>query len=52
MVDGFNDKYGSDVTVEFMDPDINATIRVTPRWVFGLIDAEFTETPTPTRWEF
>lgn len=38
------------MTVGLMDSDINATSRVTPRWVFGLIDAEFTE--TPTRWEF
>lgn len=50
MVHGINDKYGSDVTVDFMDPDVNATIRVAPRWAFGIIDAEFAE--SPTRWDF
>ena len=50
MVHGINDKYGSDVTVDFMDADVNATIRVAPRWAFGLIDAEFAE--SPTRWDF
>lgn len=47
MVRAINDKYSSDVTVEFMDPEVNATIRVRPTWAFGLVDAEFTETPHP-----
>lgn len=50
VVRSINDKYRSDITVEFMDPDVNATIRVAPRWAFGLIEGEFTE--SPTRWEF
>ena len=28
LVSRLNDKYSSDVTVEFMDPDVNATFRV------------------------
>jgi PPOX class probable F420-dependent enzyme len=32
------------------DPDVNATFRVRPHWVFSLNEKEFTE--TPTRWEF
>jgi PPOX class probable F420-dependent enzyme len=45
-----NDKYSSEFTVAFLDPDVNATFRVRPNWVFGLNDKEFTE--SPTRWEF
>ena len=45
-----NDKYASAITLEFMNPDINATFRVRPRWVFSLNDKEFTD--SPTRWEF
>jgi PPOX class probable F420-dependent enzyme len=50
LVSRLNDKYSSDLTVEFMDPDVNATFRVRPRWVFSLNDKEFTE--SPTRWAF
>ena len=50
LVSRLNDKYSSDITLEFMDPDVNATFRVRPRWVFGLNDKQFTE--SPTRWEF
>jgi hypothetical protein len=50
MVSRVNEKYSSDITVEFMDPEVNATFRVRPRWVFSLNDKEFTD--SPTRWEF
>ncbi len=50
MVARVNAKYSSDVTVEFMDPEVNATLCVRPRWVFGLNDKEFTD--SPTRWQF
>ncbi len=50
MVARVNAKYSSGVTVELMDPDVNATFRVRPRWVFGLNDKEFTD--SPTRWQF
>jgi PPOX class probable F420-dependent enzyme len=50
LVSRMNDKYSSDISVAFMDPDVNATFRVRPHWVFSLNDKEFTE--SPTRWEF
>jgi hypothetical protein len=45
-----NDKYASEITVEFMDPAVNAASRFRPRWVLGLDDKEFTK--SPTRWQF
>ena len=50
LVARMNAKYSSDITVEFMDPDVNATFCVRPRWVFSLNDKEFTA--SPTRWQF
>ena len=50
MVSRVNDKYSSEITLEFMDPDVNATFRVRPRSVFALDDKEFTD--SPTRWQF
>jgi PPOX class probable F420-dependent enzyme len=50
MVARMNVKYSSEITVEFMDPDVNATFRVRPRWVLSLNDKEFTD--SPTRWQF
>jgi len=50
MVSRLNEKYSAEITLEFMDPDVNATFRVRPRWVFSLNDKEFTE--SPTRWQF
>ena len=50
MVSRVNAKYSSEITLEFLDPDVNATFRVRPRWVFSLNDKEFTE--SPTRWVF
>ena len=45
-----NAKYGVEYAVDFYDPAVNATYRVGPRWVFGLVEAEFTG--SPTRWTF
>jgi PPOX class probable F420-dependent enzyme len=45
-----NDKYATDYPLEFLDPDVNATIRVRPRWAFGLAEEDFTG--SPTRWSF
>ncbi len=45
-----NTKYGTDYPVEFLDPEVNGTYRVTPRRVFGLVEADFTG--SPTRWVF
>ena len=45
-----NAKYAVDYSVDFYDPTVNATYRVRPRRVFGLVEAEFTG--SPTRWTF
>jgi len=45
-----NAKYGTDYSVEFLDPTVNGTYRVTPRRVFGLVEADFAG--SPTRWVF
>jgi PPOX class probable F420-dependent enzyme len=50
LVARLNDKYSAEFTVGFLDPDVNATYRVRPHWVFSLNDKEFTD--SPTRWEF
>jgi PPOX class probable F420-dependent enzyme len=42
-----NSKYGG-ITVEFLAA--NATIRVRPRWAFGIAHDDFTG--SPTRWDF
>jgi hypothetical protein len=42
-----NAKYGG-ITVEFLAA--NATIRIRPRWVFGIAHDDFTG--SPTRWVF
>lgn len=47
MVSRVNEKYSSKVTLEFMDPDVNATFRVRPRWVFSLNDKAFYRVPHP-----
>src|SRR6266498_1374987 len=45
-----NAKYSTDYSMELLDPAINATIRVRPRWAFGLAEGDFTG--SPTRWVF
>jgi hypothetical protein len=45
-----NAKYGTDYSIELLDPAVNATIRVRPRWAFGLAEGDFTG--SPTRWVF
>jgi len=45
-----NDKYGTDYGLDFLDPVRNATVRVRPRWAFGLVESDFPG--SPTRWEF
>lgn len=45
-----NAKYDTDYGVDFLDPDVNATIRVDPAWVFALTEDDFTG--SPTRWRF
>jgi PPOX class probable F420-dependent enzyme len=50
FVDLMNAKYDAVMTVEFLDPAVNATIRVRPRWAFGIAHDDFTG--SPTRWVF
>ena len=45
-----NAKYETSYEVDFLDPDTNATIRVTPARAIGLVEADFTA--SPTRWTF
>ena len=45
-----NKKYQTTYTMELMDPAVNATVRVRPRWAFGLREGDFTG--SPTRWAF
>ena len=50
FLDVMNAKYSVSYTMDFMDPAKNATVRVRPRWAFGVADGDFTT--SPTRWEF
>jgi hypothetical protein len=45
-----NAKYQTDYSIELLDPAVNATIRVQPRWAFGLTEGDFSS--SPTRWVF
>lgn len=45
-----NAKYSVKYTVDFLDPAINATVRVRPLWAFGLVHDDFSG--SPTRWRF
>jgi hypothetical protein len=45
-----NAKYRTDIGIDFLDPDVNATVRVPPRVVIALREADFTG--SPTRWTF
>ncbi|HVV10076.1 pyridoxamine 5'-phosphate oxidase family protein [Amycolatopsis sp.] len=45
-----NAKYGTDYGGELIDPVSHATVRVRPKWVFGLDEADFPG--SPTRWKF
>jgi PPOX class probable F420-dependent enzyme len=45
-----NRKYATDYPIDFLHPAVNATVRVRPRWVFGLRQGDFTG--SPTRWVF
>jgi PPOX class probable F420-dependent enzyme len=50
FLDRLNAKYGTSYSIDFLDPDANAVFRVTPRWAFGLVEADFGG--SPTRWRF
>ncbi len=48
FVEWLNAKYTTSYAIDFQDPDVNATISITPRTVFALDEDDFTG--TPTRW--
>lgn len=48
LVPRFNAKYGDHYTVEFLDPAVNATVRVRPEQVLAMRHDDFTG--SPTRW--
>jgi PPOX class probable F420-dependent enzyme len=45
-----NAKYDTDYPVDFLDPEVNGSYRVTPLRAFGLVEADFTG--SPTKWVF
>jgi len=45
-----NAKYSTSYGIETLDPALNASFRVRPRWAFGLQSGDFTG--SPTRWDF
>jgi PPOX class probable F420-dependent enzyme len=45
-----NAKYATPIEPDFLDPAVNATIRVVPRTVIGLKESDFYG--SPTRWRF
>jgi hypothetical protein len=45
-----NAKYGVDYQLDFLDPGVNATVRISPRTAFALLQADFCG--SPTRWSF
>jgi PPOX class probable F420-dependent enzyme len=50
VLDLMNEKYGTDIEMSFLDPDLNATIAVRPRQVMSMRHGDFTG--SPTRWRF
>ncbi|HTJ36388.1 MAG TPA: pyridoxamine 5'-phosphate oxidase family protein [Dactylosporangium sp.] len=49
FLDATNAKYSAGLDMQFLDPAVNATVRVAPREVFALEEARFTQTPTRFR---
>jgi PPOX class probable F420-dependent enzyme len=50
FVAAVNARYGADMTVEFLDPQVNATFAVRPVTVIAMTHDDFTG--SPTRWTF
>lgn len=50
VIDLMNAKYHTEYGVDFLNPALNAAIRIRPRTVIGLRSSDFTG--SPTRWEF
>lgn len=45
-----NAKYATDYGLDFLDPLVNATVRVSPRTAFALLQSDFVG--SPTQWRF
>jgi PPOX class probable F420-dependent enzyme len=50
FVTTLNTKYNTSYSIDFFNPKSNACFRVRPVWAFGLIESDFTG--SPTRWVF
>jgi hypothetical protein len=50
VLDAENRKYETDYGIEMFDPAVNCCFRVWPRQAFGLLERDFTG--SPTRWTF
>ncbi|GAB3577000.1 pyridoxamine 5'-phosphate oxidase family protein [Amycolatopsis endophytica] len=50
FLDVVNAKYRTSYDLDFLNTDDTATVRVRPRWVFGLDESDFGG--SPTRWDF
>ena len=50
FMDALDTKYGTNYGAEFADPEVNGVWRVAPTWAFGLMEDDFTG--SPTRWTF
>lgn len=50
FLDALNEKYRTGYGIDFLDPAVNSTFRVRPSRVFGLLQGDFTG--SPTRWSF
>ena len=45
-----NAKYETDYKIEMLDPAVNSSFRVRPKWAFGIEHGDFEG--SPTRWDF
>lgn len=50
FLDRLNAKYATSYAVDFLDPEVNATVRMRPTVAFGLRQADFSGSPTRWSW--
>jgi PPOX class probable F420-dependent enzyme len=50
FLDRMNEKYDVSYSMDFLDPAVNASVRVRPAWAFGVAADDFSG--SPTRWDF
>ena len=50
FLDLLNAKYETNYGLDFLDPAVNATVRISPRTAFALLQSDFCG--SPTRWTF